>query len=502
MYHGNHVGLVRVDPHTYATLSKWTGITTPQGLYDVLRPLMNWPTSKCIAAWHGRDSFSMVFPDVRALPETAIDQLNVALEKGDGKAFIRLNNSFLPVETEGHELEDAFPDHLVTVGQECFVVPGGGAKALRESIQNQRPPAPKQVILDPIMPTATATIVVEDDASKRDRPEDAKTGRQFEKELKASQRRVRRLEKRIRGAEEQKKSLEDHVAILQSSVKSLAEVTRNQKRGDSYYQNLAPIVSSVQKTGQDVGQLTKGLGKVYKTLLELNGEAPFEGLDDLDRALKWVQKKKKPKESFEGCLVRLDTHNQCLQKLNRTLLERLSKEKEATKVACKRLGMEAVRSTLLEERIKDVDRAYDEGFFQMLTETMACSMEEEGVTDLPAGMHFVYDVQGLLQDGWARMTKAWAVAKPFEGKLPSASSGDKDFLMWETTSGLDWSVALPEEATFKDVEALLVEALGVEGAVFFHGFSGWPTATFVVEVFEPSMRVADAPTSIRFLLKE
>ena len=182
-------------------------------------------------------------------------------------------------------------------------------------------------------------------------------------------------------------------------MKSLAEVTRNQKRGDSYYQNLAPIVSSVQKTGQDVGQLTKGLGKVYKTLLELNGKAPFEGLDDLDRALKWVQKKKKPKESFEGCLVRLDTHNQCLQKLNRTLLERLSKEKEATKVACKRLGMEAVRSTLLEERIKDVDRAYDEGFFQMLTETMACSMEEEGVTDLPAGMHFVYDAQGLLREG-------------------------------------------------------------------------------------------------------
>ena len=73
--------------------------------------------------------------------------------------------------------------------------------------------------------------------------------------------------------------------------------------------------------------------------------------------------------------------------------------------------------------------------------------------------------------------------------------------MWETTTGADWSVALPEDATFADAEALLVEALGVEGAVFFHGFSGWPTATFVVEVFEASMRVADATTPIRFLLR-
>ena len=50
--------------------------------------------------------------------------------------------------------------------------------------------------------------------------------------------------------------------------------------------------------------------------------------------------------------------------------------------------------------------------------------------------------------------------------------GDKDFD--ETTTGLDWSVALPEDATFADAEALLVEALGVEGAVFFTGFLGGP----------------------------
>ena len=502
MYHSKHVGILRVDPHTYATLSKWTGITTPQGLYDVLRPLMNWPTSKCIAAWHGRESFSMVFPDVSVLPETAIERLNVSMEKGDGKAFIRLNNSFLPVEMEGPGLEDAFPDHLLTVHDDCFVVPGGGVQALRKSIR--KPSVPKEVMLEP-MPTAMATIVVEDDllSTKEGQIHDAKRTEHFEKELKAAKRRASRLEKRIRKVGEQKKNLEDHVAILQSSVKSLAEVSRNQKRGESYYQALSPILSNVKRTGQDVGLLTKGLGKVYQTLLELNGEAPFEALDDLDRALKWVQKKKKTNESFEGCLVRLDTHNQCLQKLNRTLLERLSKEKQATKVACKRLGMEAIRSTLLEERIRDMDREYDEGFFQMLAETLACSMEEEGVTDFPVGKHLLYDAQGLLREGgWNRMTKAWAVAEPFEGAFPNASGEENDFLMWETTSGADWNVALPKDATFADAEALLVEALGVQGAVFFHGFSGWPTATFVVEVFDASMRVADVSTSIRFLIKK
>jgi exonuclease VII small subunit len=359
---------------------------------------------------------------------------------------------------------------------------------------------PKGVEPEPTAPTRT----VLQDVGPVERPVDVSgktTQANLEKELKAAKRRASRLEKRIRSAEAAKANLEDHVAILQSSVKSLAEVARNQRRGESYYNALSPILSNVKKTGQDVGLLTQGLGKIYKTLLELNGEAPFEALDDLDRALKWIRSKKKPKESFEGCLVRTDTHNQCLQKLNRTLLERLSNEKQATNVACKRLAMEAVRSTLLEERIKDVDRAYDTGFFQMLAETLACSMEEEGVADLPAGKHLLYDAQVLLPEGWPRMTKAWAVAEPFEGALPNASGGEKDFLMWETTSGADWSVALPEDATFADAEALLVGALGVRGAVFFHGFSGWPMATFVVEAFDASMRVADAHTSIRFLLK-
>ena len=40
----------------------------------------------------------------------------------------------------------------------------------------------------------------------------------------------------------------------------------------------------------------------------------------------------------------------------------------------------------------------------------------------------------------------------------------------------------------------------MKGAVFFHGFSGWSTATFVVEAYDASMRVAD--TSVRFLLRE
>ena len=505
MYRGKNVGVVRVDPHTYKTLSKWTGISTPQGLYDVLQPLMDgWPKSKCIAAWHGRDAFSMVFPNVHATEEKTVHQLNVAVEEGGGRAFVRLNNSFLPVETSAEELEEAFPDHLLVVGQDCFVAPSGGTQALRDSIRSEndaRALLPKSIAL----PTATATIVVREENSAIECSVSTKASRkakiaELEKELKAAKRRASRLEKRIRSAEAAKAELEDHVAILQSSVKSLAEVTRNQQRGEAYYKSLSPILSSVKKRGQDVGSLTKGLGKVYQTLLELNGEAPFEALDDLDRALKRIRSSKKPKESFDGYLVRLDTQNQCLQKLNRTVLGRLSNETQATKVACKRLGMEAVRSALLEARIKDVDRAYDEGFFQMLTETLACSMEEEGVADLPKGKHLLYDAQGLLR-GWKRMTKAWAFAEPFEGALPNAS-GDKTFLMWETTSGADWSVALPEDATFADAEALLVEALGVKGAVFFHGFSGWPTATFVVEAYDASMRVADAPTSVRFLLRE
>ena len=99
--------------HTYATLSKWTGVTTPQGLYDVLQPLMtDWPKSDCVSAWHGRQAFSLVFPNVHTLAETTIHQLSVAIEEGGGKAFVRLNNSFLPVETETHELEEAFPDNL------------------------------------------------------------------------------------------------------------------------------------------------------------------------------------------------------------------------------------------------------------------------------------------------------------------------------------------------------------------------------------------------------
>ena len=430
MYSSEHVGVVRVDPHTYATLSKWTGVTTPQGLYDVLQPLMtDWPKSDCVSAWHGRQAFSLVFPNVHTLAETTIHQLSVAIEEGGGKAFVRLNNSFLPVETETHELEEAFPDNLFSVGRECFVVPCGGAIALRKAVQNasQKAEAPK--VLEPILPTAMATIVVPEPSplrGKDDTVQKTKSDAASKKELKASQRRVRRLEKRIAEAELAKKNLEEHVAILQSSVKSLAEAARNQQRGASCYKALSPVLAKMKKTGQDAGALTQGLAKVYKMLLELDGKAPFEALDDLNRALKWIQSKKKSMETFEGYLTRVDAHNQCLQRLNRALLDRLSNAKQATMVACKHLGTEAVRSTLLEERIKDMDRAYDDGFFQMLTETLSSSMDEEGVTDLPAGMHLLYDAQGLLL-GWKRMTKTWAVATPFQGALPNASGGTRTF---------------------------------------------------------------------------
>ena len=136
MYRGKNVGVVRVDPHTYKTLSKWTGISTPQGLYDVLQPLMDgWPKSKCIAAWHGRDAFSL-FPK-HGTEEKTVHQLNVAVEEGGGRAFVRLNNSFLPVETSAEELEEAFPNHLLMVGQHCFVAPSGGTQALRDSIRSK-----------------------------------------------------------------------------------------------------------------------------------------------------------------------------------------------------------------------------------------------------------------------------------------------------------------------------------------------------------------------------
>ena len=91
MYRSEHIGVVRGDPYTYATLSKWTGVTTPQRLYDVFQPLMkDWSKSDCLSAWHGHQAFSLVFPNVHTLAETTIHQLSVAIEEGGGKAFVRL----------------------------------------------------------------------------------------------------------------------------------------------------------------------------------------------------------------------------------------------------------------------------------------------------------------------------------------------------------------------------------------------------------------------------
>ena len=197
MYRGKNVGVVRVTPHLQNPV-QMDRYLHPQGLYDVLQPLMDgWPKSKCIAAWHGRDAFSMVFPNVHGTEEKTVHQLNVAVEEGGGRAFVRLNNSFLPVETSAEELEEAFPDHLLVVGQHCFVAPSGGTQALRDSIRSEndaRALLPKSI--EPF-PTATATIVVREENSAIECSVSTKASRkakiaELEKELKAAKRRASR----------------------------------------------------------------------------------------------------------------------------------------------------------------------------------------------------------------------------------------------------------------------------------------------------------------------
>ena len=372
---------------------------------------------------------------------------------------------FLPVETETHELEEAFPDNLFSVGRECFVVPCGGANRPSQGRSKCFPESRgAQGAGTHTSPTAMATIVVPEPRrcrGKDDTVQKTKSDAASKKELKAPQRRVRRLEKRIAEAELAKKNLEEHAAILQSSVKSLAEAARNQQRGASCYKALPPVLAKMKKTGQDAGALTQGL-KVYKMLLELTGKHPSRHWTTLTEHSSGSSPRK-----IDGNVRRVPYQSGCPQPVPPTVEPRAAPRSTLQREAghngrLQAPGTEAVRSTLLEERMKDMDRAYDDGFFQMLTETLSSSMDEEGVTDLPAGMHLLYDAQGLLL-GWKRMTKTWAVATPFQGALPNASGGDQDFLMWETTTGADWSVALPEDATFADAEALLVEALGGGG---------------------------------------
>ena len=286
------------------------------------------------------------------------------------------------------------------------------------------------------------------------------------------------------------------MAILQSSVKSLAEVSRNQQRGEAYYKSLSPILSSVKKRGMDVGSLTKGLGKVYQTLLELNGEAPFEALDDLDRALKRIRSSKKPKESFDGYLVRLDTQNQCLQKLNRTVLGRLSNETQATKVACKRLGMEAVRSAAKahQRRGPGVRR----GLLSNADGDAGVLDGGGGVADLPKGKHLLYDAEP--SSGVEAHDKGLGLRRAVRRGV-AERFGRQDF----------FDVGDDERRGLERGPSGRRDLCGRRGAAgggpWREGrrvlrFSGWSTATFVVEAYDASMRVADAPTSVRFLLRE
>ena len=504
------VGVVTVDPHTLCTLEKYGHAASPEALYGAFRRLFpEWPLSGCVGKWVSRDSFSLLLPGVWPVVDDEAS-LRVAVEVEGAKAFVRLNNAFLPVASGLEAAEDAFYDRLLVVGGEAFVFPGGlhglrsaldrdlsgsiaaQARALRDAIVEARretePETKREPKAEPIPEAERAQAAEEKAESARLRAE----VQRLRGEAKAHRKAARRAEQRAVAAEKARAELDDQVAILQSSMRRMAETG---SRGEAYYNAFRPLEGRVK----DVGALSKGLGEVYRMLSSLSPGDPFAPLPDVEAALRRLQGSKAEGETFDSHVARLLYRSEGLHTLNRTLLERVSKEAAATKAACKRLGMEAVQRTMLQERAEATDREFDRGFFEMFTETLACSMEEAGETEVPKGKHLVYDARGLLKGRFPRFSGAWATMVPFEGQCPS--SGEDDGLLFvEATMGNDCCLGLPAGATFADAEAALAEALGVPGVVFFHGFSGWPTVTFLVETYPPSMRVADATSEVRFVV--